>query len=578
MADRTPTEPTPPHRRLRHRIPVRLRHHWKPLAAVCVGLLALLLVFGEARVRPYITSELSSAVTVTQDIEGTGDLFDGGGHSIEVSFNEDEYAEMMATFREEGEKKFIQADITIDGTLVTDVGLRLKGNSTLRSLSGGGTSQDGGEGGGAMPQMPEGMAEGEVPRMPGNATENTGDTAANAAGDQAAAGAPQGGGMGGTVSLSEEEPERLPWLISFDEFVAGRAYQGHTELALRPATSVSDTALNEALALDLTAASGQTAQEYTFTSVAVNGGEAVPRLLIDHPDALWSEELGEGVLYKGRAGGSFSYLGDDPTDYEEAFKQVNAEGAQDLQPVMDLLRFVVEADDEEFADELDAYLDTESFAAYLATQDLISNGDAMDGPGNNYYLWYDTGQERFTVLSWDLNLAFGGMGGAMAGGGPGAFGDQATGEGQETGEADAAEGMGMPGGTQPSGGMEPPGGMGAPQGTGTDQDGAAAEDTGGDRGGRGGSGALKERFLADEDFTALYEQAYADLHASLVADGTASDLLESAVDRAARAGDDGAEAAGTSLAEQVAAVAETPQRDGGSAMPGAVGNAPEGTG
>ena len=32
---------------------------------------------------------------------------------------------------------------------------------------------------------------------------------------------------------SAEEPETLPWLISFDEFVDGRRYQGHSEVAVR---------------------------------------------------------------------------------------------------------------------------------------------------------------------------------------------------------------------------------------------------------------------------------------------------------------------------------------------------------
>ena len=39
----------------------------------------------------------------------------------------------------------------------------------------------------------------------------------------------------------------------------------------------------------------------------------------------------------------------------------------------------------------------------------------MDGPGDNYYLWYDTTEKQFTVLSWDLNLALSGMGGGVGG-------------------------------------------------------------------------------------------------------------------------------------------------------------------
>ena len=48
---------------------------------------------------------------------------------------------MIAAYEADGSKEWIQADITIDGTLVSDIGVRLKGNSTLRSLSGDGERQ-----------------------------------------------------------------------------------------------------------------------------------------------------------------------------------------------------------------------------------------------------------------------------------------------------------------------------------------------------------------------------------------------------------------------------------------------------
>ncbi|MDT0270716.1 CotH kinase family protein [Streptomyces sp. DSM 44915] len=495
-------------RRVRHLLPTRLRRHWRLVTLACAAVLVLTVAVGEFRVRPYVSSRLVSQETVTQNIEGEGDLFDGGEHRVELTFNEDEYAEALRVFREEGEKEYIQADIVIDGTTVQDVGLRLKGNSTLMSLRSSGDSSGVGPGG----EGPGGM------------------------------------GPGGTT-LSEEEPENLPWLISFDEFQTGRAYQGHTEIALRPGTSTSATALNEALALSLTAADGQTTQDHTFTSVSVNGGDAVPRLLLESPDEPWAAELGEGVLYKARAGGSFDYLGDDPTAYEDAFRQVNDDGGHDLTPVTALLRFVAEADDEEFAARLPEYLDVDSFARYLATQSLLANNDAMDGPGNNYYLWYDTEEERFTVLSWDLNLSFGGLGGGFGAGPGGAAGDEET--FPEDGQ--------VPGGGQLPGGMEPPGGG---QGTG---------------GGLGGSGALKERFLADDEFTARYEAAYAELYQELIADGTAQEILDSVVAQAERAGDEGAAEAGEQLAEQLAAVAETPAAESTLRPGGAGREATDGT-
>src|SRR5699024_3420369 len=138
---------------LRHRLPVRLRHHWKLLIAAIAVCLAIALAFGTNMVRPYISSELVSETVIVNDIEGEVELFDASEHTIEITFDQAEYEEMLSTFREDGEKEYIRADITIDGTLIEDVGLRLKGNSTLQSLSG--NSMGGGMGPGGMTQLSE---------------------------------------------------------------------------------------------------------------------------------------------------------------------------------------------------------------------------------------------------------------------------------------------------------------------------------------------------------------------------------------------------------------------------------------
>ena len=415
---------------------------------------------------------------------------------------------MLSTFREDGEKEYIRADITIDGTLIEDVGLRLKGNSTLQSLSN------------------------------------------NSMG---------GGGGGGMTQLFEDNPEELPWLISFDEYEEGRAYQGMTEIALRPAASGSEVAINEALALELTAESGQITQDYTFTSVTVNGSESAARIVVDAPDTELADELGSGVLYKARAGGSLDYVGDDPTEYEDSFKQINAEGAYDLQPVMTLMKFLNESTDEEFAEELDDYVDTESFAKYLATQEILSNNDAMDGPGNNYYLWYDTTEKQFTVLSWDLNLALSGMGGGMGGGVGGMQQDTETGTATDiddtatTGEMPTLpDGMEMPEMPQPPEGMEMPGG----------EEGEGAGPSGGSD-----SGILKERFLDNEEFYAMYEQAYAELYEQLIASGYAEETLNELTKRAEEAGDEGAATLAESIRSSLASLSETaPEPSAGMGM------------
>ena len=91
---------------LRHRLPVRLRHHWKLLIAAIAVCLAIALAFGTSMVRPYITSELISETAIVNNIDGDAELFDATTHSIDITFDQAEYEEMLSTFREDGEKEY----------------------------------------------------------------------------------------------------------------------------------------------------------------------------------------------------------------------------------------------------------------------------------------------------------------------------------------------------------------------------------------------------------------------------------------------------------------------------------------
>ncbi|MEZ4596722.1 MAG: CotH kinase family protein [Chloroflexota bacterium] len=82
-------------------------------------------------------------------------------------------------------------------------------------------------------------------------------------------------------------------------------------------------------------------------------------------------------------------------------------------------------------------LDVDAFATYLAMMELLDNFDDIDGPGNNAYLYWDATSGTFTIVPWDMNLAFGAsMGGGQ--GGPNGRGAPGQGMGQPP------AGMGQP--------------------------------------------------------------------------------------------------------------------------------------
>jgi spore coat protein CotH len=486
-------------RRLKHRLPVRLRHHWKVVAACGIFFAVLVGLVGTSRVAPIVTSdERADADVVVQDIPGTVDLFDTSRpHELTLSYSPEDYERMLDQYWEDGDKEYLEADLVVDGTRIDSVGIRLKGNSTLSGMTRDGQTAPRGFG----DRGEEGVRVG--PPAGGAGPRDFGQ----------AGGGFRGGGMGG---LRAEEPENLPWLVSFDEYVEGRRYQGRTEIAVRPATGMggSTTGLNEAVALSLVAASGEPSQRYTFSTFTVNDRPTVTRLVVEHPDRTYADSLpGDGVLYKSQASGQFADQGDDQTDYQDDFEQVNKKGSQDLRPVIELIRWVGSASDAEFAAGLADRVDTASFARYVALQNLLLNFDDMSGPGSNYYLYYNLDTRKFTVITWDLNLAMSGdatqgpndagrMGG-FVGAGPGGE------RGQPPEGFEPPEGFQLPEGFEPPEGFQPPDGGPGPGG-----------------GMRMRGHQLKERFLADPELKKVYENAYRDLYQRLYASGAAATAVE----------------------------------------------------
>ena len=441
-----PAAPPPPRRRLAHRVPVRLRQHWKLLAVLVAGAVGLTAAFGQTMIRPYITGDIAVVTSaITDNIAGTVDLFDSTvAHSVTVGISPAEYADMISAYEKDGAKKWVNADLVIDGTAIPNAAVRLKGNSTLMALRG---------------DFPPGKP--GAPGAPGPGAPSFSQF------------------MGGVGAADADNPTTLPLLISFDENVDGRGYQGMTELSVRPGTPV----LNEALALSLTAATDQPTQRYGYATYTING-QTTTRLLLEHPDEGYAQSLfdSDGYLYKADASSAMEFAGTDQSAYAEKFKQLNSSDNGSLAPVISFLQWLDRADTEEFDAHLADWVDVESFARYVATQNLLVNADDMAGPGQNYYLWYDLKTRKLSVISWDLNLAM-------------------TGE-ATIGPDDAVR---LP--PPPPGMPAPPSGMF------------------GSKGPQFGN-PLKDRFLASEQFTQLYHDAYWQLYDQMYADGRAHALLD----------------------------------------------------
>ncbi|GIE33680.1 hypothetical protein Ait01nite_067250 [Actinoplanes italicus] len=361
---------------------------------------------------------------------GSGIFDDGLVHDIDLAFERADYDAMIDAYLNDQDKTWIEATVTIDGTTFEKAGLRLKGNSTLRGL------------------------------------------------DQTGAAGPGG-------SISSGNPQDLPWLVRLDKYTEGQQLGGYSEFVVR--SNNTDSALNEAVALELLGLAGLATQKSVSTRLSVNGGTEALRLIVENPGDKWDADNfpSAGILYKAESGGDYSYRGDDAEAYKDVFDQETDTDNANVAPLAAFLKFINQSDDATFGADLGRHLDVAAFATYLAFQELVKNSDDIDGPGNNSYLRYTTEKDQFTVVAWDHNLTFGAMGGGR-------------------------------GGLKNGGGAPREGGGGAPR-------------EGGGGAGRMGarSNILVTRFSANKTFKESYDEALTGLRTSLYTSGKAAEILQS---------------------------------------------------
>lgn len=375
---------------------------------------------------PGAASTTTTAVTATA---ADGVLDENLVHTISVQVDEVTLTTMIKTYLDSGDKEWITGSVTIDGETFTDVGLKLKGNSSLKGI--------------------------------------TADTPA----------------------------AELPLRIRLDKYVDGQSVDGVSDFTVR--SSSTETAMNEAVALDLLGDAGLATEDAIATRFSVNGSDEELRLTLQNLDRTWVDQNfpdagADSVLYKSDADGDWSWRGEDG-DYTTSFEVES--GEENYAPLIQLLDLVNNGSAAEIAEQLPTLLDVNSLATYLAFEDTIDNFDDIDGPGNNSYLFWDSTTKKFTVVAWDYNLA---------------FGTRNTGGG----------------GGQRSGGERPAGAAPSGAQSGGQTGGQAGGQPGGGRGGMSKDNPLSTAFLANAEWKALYEQATTDLQASLITDGTLTETVD----------------------------------------------------
>lgn len=230
------------------------------------------------------------------------------------------------------------------------------------------------------------------------------------------------------VQMSDSD--RYSFKLSFDEYV-DQTLDGISKINLN--NNYSDaSSMREFLTYELAEQLGLPTPKYSYVNVYINDELWGFYLAIEQiGDAYLNRHFGNsyGALYKGEMTGSGSdltWLGDDPSAYTGLALKSKTTNDDIL---IDMINELNNGRDYE------KVLDVEESLKYIALNVATNNMDSYIGQNKqNYYLYEDDG--IFSILPWDYNMAFGGMGGGMPGGMVG-FGNRGVNEagGQAAGSA-----------------------------------------------------------------------------------------------------------------------------------------------
>ncbi|GAB3233805.1 hypothetical protein GCM10027447_30450 [Glycomyces halotolerans] len=289
---------------------------------------------------------LATGLTATPAAAQTVDVWDSGIiHDVAVSVDQNDFDAMVQEYLDSGDKTWISADVTIDGTTLLGAGIKLKGQSSLFGLT------------------PD-SSPSSLPWL---------------------------------IRLDKYTEQDYQ---GYKRFVVRSNY---TETSLNEAVALrvlEQTGL--ATTKSFPTAFSVNGEQPVLRLIVQELDKTFDKEHFPAPDG----SKDGGTLYKKKWDEGFEYLGDDPDAYDGAWEPKGGD-EDNWQPLFEFVDWMNNASDAQYAAELESRLETEKFARYLAVQDLILNWDDIDGPGQNGFLRHTPSTGKMTVVAWDHNLSYG---------------------------------------------------------------------------------------------------------------------------------------------------------------------------
>ena len=211
------------------------------------------------------------------------------------------------------------------------------------------------------------------------------------------------------TSVANSDSDRYSFKLDFDYYDNNGNYYGLKKLCLNNNYS-DNSSMREYISYKIMGELGLDVPECAYSHITVNGEEWGLYLAVESVDEVFLAEHfadATGDLYKpegmGGTGADLVYNGEDISAYTGLNLKTNL-NSSDGKEILALMQAL------EDGEGLEEVLDVEKALKYIAANVALANFDSYLGnTTHNFYLYEENG--RFTIIPWDMNLAFGGFGG-----------------------------------------------------------------------------------------------------------------------------------------------------------------------
>ena len=208
---------------------------------------------------------------------------------------------------------------------------------------------------------------------------------------------------------------KKPFKFDFDYFVEEQHFFGYDKLNFSNGFK-DPSLLREKLAYDL------------FHKLDIPASRAVfAQLFLTVPNRYQREYLGlytmveqvdqvflrdrfgndDGLLVKPDRIPDLIPLGTSWADHRHNYELKSNPRQADTNRLVNFLRFIRQTDDETFSRQIEQYFNVDSFLQLMAINSVLVNLDSYFGTGHNFYLYHNTHTDKYEMIPWDLNEAFG---------------------------------------------------------------------------------------------------------------------------------------------------------------------------